>query len=130
MSTIPILGSVAIKGSAEMDSSIYLTGDVRPCSPPVQNVFGTYTLDAFSADKYRSAEYLIQISQPANYAVCRVLVLHDGTNAYLTEYGRVETSAFMSVEFQVILVEGLVTLSYSQPSMATVVKSLASCLNK
>jgi len=48
------------------------------------------TIDSFSASAYRSAEYNIQISQGAKYTNVKSTVLHDGTNAGISEYGKVE----------------------------------------
>lgn len=129
MSTIPVWGGLSVKGSVELDSNIFLTGDVRPVSPIVQGEAGSYVLDSFSAATYRCAEYLVQISQGVNYAVTRVLILHDGNSAYLTEYGKIETSPFMGVEFDVNLTNGVISLLYSQPAINTVVKAIGTCLN-
>jgi cytoskeletal protein CcmA (bactofilin family) len=48
------------------------------------------TMDSYSASTYRAAEYLIQLSDPANptnFHSSKVLVVHDGTSAYTTEFG-------------------------------------------
>lgn len=38
---------------------------------------------------YRSVEYVVQISSSSNYTLTKLLVVHDGTNVSLTEYGTV-----------------------------------------
>jgi len=48
------------------------------------------TIDSFSASAYRSAEYNIQISQGTKYTNLKSTVLHDSTNAGISEYGKVE----------------------------------------
>lgn len=48
------------------------------------------TIDSFSASEYRSAEYNIQISQGSKYTNVKTTVLHDDTNAGISEYGKVE----------------------------------------
>jgi hypothetical protein len=48
------------------------------------------TIDSFSASAYRSAEYHVQLSQGSKYATAKVTVLHDNTNAGVSEYGKVE----------------------------------------
>lgn len=53
----------------------------------------TQTLDSFSASTYRSAEYLVQISQGTKYTVSKVLLIHNGTTPTMTEYGVVEIGA-------------------------------------
>lgn len=48
------------------------------------------TIDSFSASAYRSAEYNIQISQGSKYTNVKSTVLHDSSNAGISEYGKVE----------------------------------------
>lgn len=58
---------------------------------------GADEIDNFTKTSYRTAKYLIQvansISGPAEFQVSEVLVVHDGTTAYLTEYGKMYTGA-------------------------------------
>ena len=42
-----------------------------------------------STNTYRSVEYSIQVTQGSNFHFTKLLALHDGTDAYLTEYGTV-----------------------------------------
>lgn len=48
------------------------------------------TVDSFSASAYRTAEYQVQLSQGSKYCSTRLTVLHDDTNAGISEYGKVE----------------------------------------
>lgn len=48
------------------------------------------TIDSFSASAYRSAEYNIQISQGSKFTNVKSTVLHDDSNAGISEYGKVE----------------------------------------
>ena len=43
--------------------------------------------DQFSTTEFRSAEYLVQITQGSSYQVSKILLVHDGTTPYITEYG-------------------------------------------
>ena len=43
--------------------------------------------DQFSTSEFRSAEYLIQITQGSSYQVSNIILVHDGTTPYITEYG-------------------------------------------
>ena len=50
-----------------------------------------------STSVYRSVEYTIQASQGSNYQAIKILAIHDGTNAYDTQYGNIyntEVAAF------------------------------------
>ena len=62
------------------------------------------TLDTFSKTKFRSAKYHVSISDPASgtigfFETLDVNVLHDGTNVYLSTFGRTTNHAGDLVEF-------------------------------
>jgi hypothetical protein len=50
------------------------------------------TVDSWLIGTYRSAKYLIQITQGTNYQVSELMIAHDGTNTYLNEFGVIETN--------------------------------------
>ena len=49
-------------------------------------------VDKFEVDDYRSAKYLVQMTNGADYHVTEVLLMHDGTDTYITEYGTMYTN--------------------------------------
>lgn len=51
------------------------------------------TVDSFALATYRSAEYLVQVTQGTKYTVSKVLLIHDDTTPTMTEYGVVEIGA-------------------------------------
>jgi len=58
--------------------------------------FTPFTIESFPLS-YRSAKYTVQIEvnkpAPKTYQVREVLAIHDGSNAFLTEYGVVDTAS-------------------------------------
>jgi len=56
---------------------------------------GTDVIDSFGTGVYRTAKYLLQArnSGSTEFQVSEALVVHDGTTAYLTEYGKIYTGA-------------------------------------
>lgn len=56
---------------------------------------GTDVIDSFGTGVYRTAKYLLQArnSGSTEFQISEVLVVHDNTTAYLTEYGKVYTGA-------------------------------------
>lgn len=46
-------------------------------------------IDSFNATGYRSAEYLLQLVQGSNYAITKVLLIHDGLDVAISEFGYV-----------------------------------------
>lgn len=46
-------------------------------------------LDIFSTTEFRSVKYLVQVSSGTDYQVSEILLLHNDSNSYITEYGLV-----------------------------------------
>lgn len=53
------------------------------------------TVDSWAVATYRSAKYTVQVTQGSNYQVSEVLVIHDGTNAFMAEYAILQTSGVL-----------------------------------
>ena len=72
------------------------------------------TIDSYSSTAYKAAEYLVQTRNSASsiFQVSKVLVVHDGTNAYMTEYGQMYTSG----------TSPLISLSVESPITTSTVK--------
>ncbi len=51
--------------------------------------------DTFAAATFRSAEYLVQIVQGSAYQISKILLTHDGTTAYITEYGTITSGSVL-----------------------------------
>ena len=49
------------------------------------------SVDSFTASSYRSAQYQVQITKGSVYQMTTINVLHDGTNAYISEFGTIKT---------------------------------------
>jgi len=69
-------------------------------------------LDTFSATAYRTCKYVIQIVDGTKIHVEEILLFHDGTNVYMTEYG-IATSQGELGEFDATLATGTVTLKFT-----------------
>jgi hypothetical protein len=55
------------------------------------------TIDSFDSTKYRSAKYVVQVTNGSNYQVSEVLVIHDGTTATRAMYSTINTNANVGV---------------------------------
>lgn len=57
------------------------------------------TVDQIALATYRSTEYLVSIKDNAanGYQVSKMLVIHDGTTSYITEYGIMSTNSSLGV---------------------------------
>lgn len=69
-------------------------------------------IDTFSATTYRSAKYVISIKDETNieYQTSEILIVHNGTTSYLTEYGLLHTSVNPLVTFSTDISAGNVRL--------------------
>jgi len=52
-------------------------------------------IDSWAKATYRSAKYLIQVTQGSNYQVSEIMVIQDGTNTYMTEFAVIETNGVL-----------------------------------
>ena len=61
------------------------------------NVLSTTTadqiVDSYSVTKVRSVKYLIQATRGSSYHTTEVIMVHDGTTVYMTEYATLYTGA-------------------------------------
>jgi hypothetical protein len=74
---------------------------------------GASTIDSWSASSYRGAKYFLSLNDEANNDLENIeaLVVHDGTNAYITPYGNVKTDAARDLTtLSVELTDGIVYL--------------------
>lgn len=99
------LNSVTTRGNTtlngiQVDSTAYGIGgteaaEIKALTATVASV-GATTIDTWSITDYRSAKYIIQITQGINYEIGEVLVTHNGNNAKLTHYGVIETNTALT----------------------------------
>ena len=52
-------------------------------------------IDTFAIASYRSAKYVVQITQGTNYQVSEIMVIHNGTTTTMTEYGMMNTGGVL-----------------------------------
>jgi hypothetical protein len=88
------------------------------------NTSVTANIDSFSPSVYRSAEYIIQMTDtttaPASYHMTKILLIQDGTNPFITEYGTIYNNINLGSFNAGIL--GNVFLSVTPTSANVVVK--------
>lgn len=76
-------------GAITLDSG---TGELNT-STQVVNVNTVTTVDSFAKGTFRSAKYLVQVTQDNKYTTSEVLLAHDGTDSYMSEYAVIELGA-------------------------------------
>jgi len=66
-------------------------------------------IDLFSTSIYRSAKYTVQFTTGTSYQTSELLVLHDGANTFITEFGTLFTSGTLAT-FDVNITSGNLNL--------------------
>ena len=61
-------------------------------------VAGLATMDTFNVATYSTVKYLIQATRGASLHTTELILLHDGTDVFTTEYGTVFTSQLFTIQ--------------------------------
>ena len=97
-------GALVITGGLAVNANIYAKGsylnansagtviNARDVIRATVAVTTATAVDSWAAATYRSAKYLIQITQGTNYQFSEIVVVHNGTTTTMTEYAVVETN--------------------------------------
>lgn len=64
-------------------------GDIGSATLTTIATTANQVLDSNSSAIYRSAKYQVQVTSSGSYQVSELLVIHDGTNANVVEYGNI-----------------------------------------
>jgi hypothetical protein len=72
--------------------SITLTGNTIVTSSASAN----QVLDSVSSSSFRTIKYLVQVTNSTDYQSSEILLVHNGTNSYITEYGLVTTNGVLA----------------------------------
>ena len=74
------------------------------------SVFGSFD------DGLRAAKFMITLEQGSDYMVTEVLIIQNGTNAYITEYGRIQVGSTIDATIDADMGVGVVDLSVTSSS--------------
>jgi hypothetical protein len=90
------------------------------------NVNTLSTIDSWLTSTYRSAQYVIQITQGTKYQQSTFIVLHDNTLAYVTEFAVVESNGGSPIPcaYSASISAGTLTVSATITDAATTSASL------
>ncbi len=69
------------------------TNDLDEATGIATSSTSTFTLNTFNASTYRTAKYYIQANTSAHYHSCEAMVTHNGSAAYVTQYGSVKSGS-------------------------------------
>lgn len=101
-------GALIIDGGVSVDKNIFLSGSVVSATSAGSAVaydaavsanLSTTTptaVDSWAIATYRSAKYIVQITQGTNYQVSEIMVIHNGTTTTMTEFAVLETNGALA----------------------------------
>jgi hypothetical protein len=108
-SSSPTFAAVAVEHGAITSSTVTVTTNDTPT-----------TIDAFAVSTFTTAEYIIQAKQGTKMTSTKILVMWDGTNAYISEYAIVDSSAgAANVDFSASESSGTLSVTASSPDAAS-----------
>ncbi len=119
----------AIKEVMNKDGTLPLdNGAITSTTLTTSTTGADQVLNTFLSATYRSAKYLIQISSGSAYQMLELLLIHDGTDVQVLQYGDVKTGATLAT-FNATLAGGTLALTTTPVNAVTVYKVLRTCIN-
>lgn len=107
---LQVAGSIAHSNIAYNNSVSFTTASVAQVA-----------VDSFSSTVYRSAKYFAQMTSGSAYHVTELNVVHNGTTAYVVEYGENKTGAVLG-SFDASITTGVLSLLFTAANAVTTVK--------
>lgn len=101
-------GALIVDGGVSVDKNVFVSGSVITATSggtaialdvAVQANLATVSttaVDTWAIATYRSAKYLVQITQGTNYQVSEVMIIHNGTTTTMTEFAVLETNGALA----------------------------------
>ena len=137
-STSTTSGSLQVTGGAGITGNLYVTAayanTITLINPTTFASIGgmtsnSYTtsstaqvgIDSFPTALYRSAKYQVQMSSGTSYQTVEILLIHDNTNVYITQYASLANSATVGT-FSATITSGTLNLLFTAASAITTVK--------
>jgi hypothetical protein len=74
----------------QWNGTAWVPADVTSTATTSVSASTATTVDSFNKTTYRTADYLIQVTQGTKYTSMKATVLHDGTTSYVNKFGIIE----------------------------------------
>lgn len=108
-SSTPTFVGVTLANGQVTTSSVTVTSNATPT-----------TIDSFTVSTFTTAEYVIQAKQGSKMTSTKILVMWDGTNAYVSEFAIVDSSAgAANVDFSASESGGTLSVTAESPDAAS-----------
>ncbi len=73
------------------------------------------TVDSFAISSYRSAEYNVQLVQGSKYTTVKAVVVHNGTDAGICEYGKIDLGGGINYTLTADIIDSNAVLRITVP---------------
>jgi len=83
-------GTLSLVATEYKVNNITISANTGSTSAVAQTV-----VDILPISEYRTVKYLIQIKSGSSYQATEILLLHDGTTTYMTEYATISTGSYL-----------------------------------
>ena len=111
------------------DNSLPLTqGAVSSGSLTTSTTTANQVVDTNAVGSVRTIKYLVQITSGTSYQSSEILVIHDGTSAYLSEFGTVFSSVKLA-DFDADISSNLLRLLVTPVNASSVIKVIKTVVN-
>jgi hypothetical protein len=115
-------------GVASATSVALANGILRSATLTTSDTTSNQVVDSIAIATYRSVKYQISITSGSAYHMTEVSIIHDGTDAYITEYGTILTGASLA-SFDADISGGNLRLLTTPANASTVYKIVATAIN-
>jgi hypothetical protein len=92
------------------------------------NTSANQVIDAVPIATTRTSKYLVQVTSGTSYQACEILVMHDGTSAFITEYGDIYTAGVLAT-FDATVSSGNLNLVFTPTNAVTKVSVVRTSIN-
>ena len=85
-----------VNGNIKTNNSVIISDSQINCTTTtITGSSAQFTADTFAITAYRTTKYLVEVRETStsNFYTTEILLMHDGTEVYLTEYGTLKTSS-------------------------------------
>lgn len=107
IANLPLATDTEVRNKTVVDKYVTLSQVVREILPNLDgsgNIFvlnstttvGNQVVDQVNTNVYRSLKYMVQINTLTNYQVSEILIIHNGVDAFITEYGAINTGSSLA----------------------------------
>lgn len=84
-------------------------------------------VDSVDGSVYRTVKYVIQVTSGSSYQTSELLVTHDGSTAYYTEFAMIATGSTIA-SFDVNYVSGNLQLRVTPTNSVTTIRAIRTCI--